>query len=986
MRRTAIAVLAYLSVVLAALAPPPAEAAGELQELQTEDLQLVWFHPHLDYLAPHVARCFENSMDWQKKVLGWAPDGKVNVLLKDFGDYGNAGARSNPNNALIVDIAPLSYAFETFVASERMYALMNHELIHVAQMDQWSQGDKAWRRFFGGKVPIDSEHPETLLYDYLTTPRVVVPRWFMEGTAVFFETWMGGGIGRAQGAYDEMVFRAMVRDGARFYDPTGLAAEGTKVDFQVGVNNYLYGTRFISWLALTHSPEHVRRWVARTDDSERYYADQFEKVFGTRMEDAWQEWIAWEKGFQTANLAEVRKQPITPTQALSKQGLGSISRTFHDPDDGKLYAAFRYPGVAAYVGAMSLADGSIEPLIDVKGPMLYRVTSLAYDAGSKTVFYTTDNNSGYRDLMALDVRTKEARMLFEDARIGDLAFNPADRSLWGMRHLNGLVTLVRMPFPYTEYNQIHTFAYGEIAYDLDVSADGTLLSASVASVKGDQQLRVIAIADLLAGKTTPLASFDFGTAVPESFVFAPDGKSLYGSSYYTGVSNIFRYDIAAKKIEALSNAETGFFRPLPLPDGRLVVFDYTGQGFVPALLSPKPLEDLSAVRFLGNDIAVKHPSVASWANGSPSRVDLAARTVSTGEYSSISQIGVQSWYPMVEGYKDTWAAGMRLNLSDPIGLDRMDFTLSFSPDDVLLSEGERTHFEANWRHRSLTIGFAYNDADFYDLFGPTKRSRKGNTWKVEWDKSLIFDKPRTMDLELSLKVHDNLDTLPYFQDIAAPSDELITGRATLDYAYILNSLGNVDEEKGLRWNLNAVANHHVADTVPALYGGLDFGLPFLFDHSSIWLRNSVGYADGDPADPFANFFFGGFGNNWVDDGEAKRYRDHFSFPGFEISEIGGRSYARTMLEWNLPPVRFSSIGTPANYLSWARPAFFAGALVLNPDDAVLKREVANLGFQLDFQFYVMHAQEMTLSLGYAVGYEEGFADREEFMLSLKVLH
>ena len=84
----------------------PARSA-ELHQLQTDDLQLVWFHPTIDYLAPHVARSFENSMEWQKRVLGWQPDGPVNVMLKDFGDFGNAGARSNPNNALIVDIAPL---------------------------------------------------------------------------------------------------------------------------------------------------------------------------------------------------------------------------------------------------------------------------------------------------------------------------------------------------------------------------------------------------------------------------------------------------------------------------------------------------------------------------------------------------------------------------------------------------------------------------------------------------------------------------------------------------------------------------------------------------------------------------------------------------------------------------------------------------------------------------------------------------------------
>ena len=39
---------------------------------------------------------------------------------------------------------------------------------------------------------------------------------------------MGGGLGRAQGGYDEMVFRAMVRDDAHFYDPLGLASRGMR--------------------------------------------------------------------------------------------------------------------------------------------------------------------------------------------------------------------------------------------------------------------------------------------------------------------------------------------------------------------------------------------------------------------------------------------------------------------------------------------------------------------------------------------------------------------------------------------------------------------------------------------------------------------------------------------------------------------------------------------------------------------------------------
>ena len=39
--------------------------------------------------------------------------------------------------------------------------------------------------------------------------------------------------------------------------------------------------------------------------------------------------------------------------------------------------------------------------------------------------------------------------------------------------------------------------------------------------------------------------------------------------------------------------------------------------------------------------------------------------------------------------------------------------------------------------------------------------------------------------------------------------------------------------------------------------------------------------------PLANFYFGGFGNNYVDSRAVKRYRDYDRFPGFGIDEHRG---------------------------------------------------------------------------------------------------
>ena len=103
-----------------------------------------------------------------------------------------------------------------------------------------------------------------------------------------------------------------------------------------------------------------------------------------------------------------------------------------------------------------------------------------------------------------------------------------------------------------------------------------------------------------------------GSAVPEGFVFSPDGRYLFGSSYYTGVSNIYRYELATEKLDAVSNAALGFFHPLPLDDSRLIVLRYSAKGFVPAQIEAQPTEDLSAVTFLGEQVAEKYPEVQSW--------------------------------------------------------------------------------------------------------------------------------------------------------------------------------------------------------------------------------------------------------------------------------------------------------------------------------------------------------------------------------------
>ncbi len=956
----------------------------ELDLIETEDLQLLYIDPFQTYLTPHTIRTFQNSIAFQKQIFGWTPYEKTTVLLSDFSDYGNGAALVNPGNLIMIDIAPKNRIFETAPSTEKFFQLMNHELTHISTMDGWNTQDRKWRRFFGGKPRPSNKHPESILYNYLATPRIRSPRWYAEGSATYLETWMSSGVGRAQGGYDEMVFRAMVRDDAHFYSNLGLVSEGTAVDFQVGVNAYLYGTRFMSYLTYEYSPEHLIEWLKRGEDSERYYAKQFEKVFGRKLEAVWDDWIVFEKAFQAKNLASVRQVPLTKMETLTTHPLGSVSRSFYDAQSNSMVGAFRYPGVVAHVGMMSLQDGSIRRVVDIKGPMLFRVTSPAWDAASRTLFYTADNIN-YRDLMAVDVDSGENRMLIEDARIGDLVFNKSDQSIWALRHLNGLVSLVRIPAPYTEWNMIYSWPHGQVPFEMDISPDGSLLSLSMGEISGDQFLRIFRIEDLVRGDANAINQFDFGTAIPEGFVFSPDGKYLFGTSYYTGISNVFRYEVANGALEGVSNAETGYFRPIPLENGKLIVFEYTGQGFRPGLIDPVPLEDVSNIKFLGNEIANKHQSVRDWSVvNTLAGQDYEASITRRGKYTPSKEMGLVTAYPILEGYRDSASVGWNFEFADPMQLRHVDFSVGYSWDSDLPSD-EQIHARVDYKTLNWSVTYWHNDADFYDLAGPKERSRKGDAFLIGYQRGLIYDDPRRLDLSVDLNYYTGLDTLPDNQN--RPTfffEDILSASVGLKYANTRKSLGAVDHEKGLRWDLELSADHASSNTIPKLRGGLDFGFALPWKHSSIWFYNSAGTADGNRLNPLTNFYFGGYQNNYLDDGEVKRYREYSSFPGFGIDEISARDFYKTVAEWNLPPKRFRELGTPGFFLKHARPAFFISGLITDPGKP-FERTLTNIGFQVDFEFTLVHTLQMVFSVGYAAGYEHGDKHDDEWMISLKIL-
>jgi len=227
--------------------------------------------------------------------------------------------------------------------------------------------------------------------------------------------------------------------------------------------------------------------------------------------------------------------------------------------------------------------------------------------------------------------------------------------------------------------------------------------------------------------------------------------------------------------------------------------------------------------------------------------------------------------------------------------------------------------------------------------------------------------------------------LPGFQNVEIDVQRLGVLDAELEFSDTRKSLGAVDAETGTKWTIAAQGSAPDRSTFGHVRGSYDRGFAVPVNHMSIWFRQAAGFSPNDRAQAFANFFFGGFGNNYVDHLDEKRYRETYSFPGVELNEITGSNFVKSTVELNLPPLRFDRFGTSGFYVPWLRTAVFAGGLATNLDDRPARRALLNGGVQADLSISTLSVLDLMLSFGAAVAVERDYAPRYEAMISLKVL-
>ena len=283
--------------------------------------------PGRAHLVPHATQSFLSALATHKRVFGYVPNDGVNVLLQDLQRPRQCNCDTGAPQSDLLRRRPLERPLRNHLhrgpvrshCGARAHACRHHG-------SRQPEPIRATGTSFTARWTSTPRTRKPCSTNYLTVPRGTTPRWYQEGSAVFMETWLSGGVGRAQGGYDEMVFRAMVQDGASSTTRWDSSPRAPRSTSRPGANAYLYGTRFMDYLALTYGPQRLLDWWRRDADSRRYYADDFERVFGLPLDESWHQWIDWEHEFQQQEPAGGARAPAHRTITTSPTRTSARSR------------------------------------------------------------------------------------------------------------------------------------------------------------------------------------------------------------------------------------------------------------------------------------------------------------------------------------------------------------------------------------------------------------------------------------------------------------------------------------------------------------------------------------------------------------------------------------------------------------------------------------------------------------------------------------
>lgn len=512
----------------------------------------IHFHDGLEELARRAALECEASRARVAQVLG-ALDGVTDVVLSDDIDEANGFATVVPYRAMHLFAAPPASLSELNDHRDWLRTLATHEYTHVVHLDQATGIPGALNRVFGK----------------LFVPNAFLPPWFVEGIATLHEG-EDAETGRNASALFSMYVRAQVAERGL---PDLDDVTNQPLDWPRGSSWYLYGGRFLRSVAARSGGDAALRTLVSAQSRQVWpwrSSTLAARGLGAGWEEQWAFFSAEAERETAAQLAEIRREPVTRPRLLTRRG-ALVEHPRWSPDGA--FIVFRDQGLDEIPGIRRVTPSGID---------LGRVRrvngngTLALASGGQAIvamtevhreFYTFD------DLWSVDLATGAARQLTRGERATDPEIVDAGRAvIFVSQKAPGRSAIRKLTLGGGSARTIFSSPGAELFFPR-LSPDGRHLAVEIQ----EDGRRDVALVDLASGELRFVTRDDAVDAQP---AWSPDGTRLYFASDRGGVYDLWAHELADGVLWRVTRVETGAFEPAPSPDGRQLAFvTYSSRGF-----------------------------------------------------------------------------------------------------------------------------------------------------------------------------------------------------------------------------------------------------------------------------------------------------------------------------------------------------------------------------------------------------------------------
>jgi hypothetical protein len=709
----------------------PARAGDPTRVYRTVETDhfIIHYWVPLDDVAHRIGVSAERAHRILAPALDHVPTEKTLIFIADDTDSANGFAGVLPRNAItLYATGPDSFS-ELDDHDDWLYGLVAHEYTHILHLDTMEGLPNIYNSIFGKTW----------------APNQIMPRWLIEGIAVYEESKRSAG-GRNRGTrFDQIIRIARHEDKQLRIDQIS----GSPRQFPRGNAAYIYGSHFLEYVFDRFGDDALRKMTHIAGSWAPPFAinRQIAKAVGkpfTELYGDWNDYLRDKYGMQEM---AAERRGLATGRVLTHSAETNVLA--HYTADGKdiywlEYDGYNLPKVRAMPVGGDVSNARDVVQIDAMGPFdVLPDNSLIYEQGRQ---YRRDYS--FQDLFRWDARTGQTVRLTTGRRARNPAISPDGRRIaFSKNEHSESVLAVMDAAPDAPDETVWRGERFDQAYQPAWSPDGKRIAFSAWRRGGYRDILLVDVA------TRAVEEITHDRAIDMSPSWSSDGRYVYFDSDRTTITNVYAYDTTDHTTWQITNVLGGAFQAEPSPDNKRIVFE-------------------AAVPAGGYDLYEMPLDRATWlpardyVDDKPPPIDIKDDEVAVSAprpFRPIESLAPQSWTVIYDLAGRT--ASIQTGGQDAVGLHGYALAVGLDFDrgetnvgasygysglrPILRLSGARTLLQrSGWRVDGVNMRYREEDWSGSMAVGIPLESRPGTSWSLSFDYNVdwfrLVDAPLTV--------------------------------------------------------------------------------------------------------------------------------------------------------------------------------------------------------------------------------------------------